>query len=197
MIKVAITGNIASGKSQVERIILSLGYKVADTDKINHYILLTDNEAIEEIKQEFKEHDVLDDNNNISRTKLGEIVFNNDEKKVKLEEILHKRIKKKVNDFFIDNSNEKIVFVAVPLLFETHQENDFDKIIFVSADEDIRLKRLMERNNYSEKYAKIRIAAQDSELTKISKSDYVIYNNSDLISLRKQVADILTKIQAD
>ena len=195
MIKVAITGNIASGKSQVEKILLSLGYKVADTDKINHFILLTDMSAINEIKNSFSDDDILDENGVISREKLGKIVFSKDEKKEILESILHKRITAKVIEFFNRNENEKMVFVAVPLLFETHNEYLFDKIIFVSADEDIRLKRLMERNNYSQKYAKVRIASQLPEIEKIKKAYYVIYNNSDFISLRNQVNDVVNKLK--
>jgi len=194
MIKVALTGNIASGKSQVEKILLSLGYKVADTDKINHFILASDFSVIKEIKEAFEEDDILDENKNISREKLGKIVFSTDWKKVKLEEILHKRIFEKVNEFFEQNKDEKIVFVSVPLLFETKQEGNFDKILFVSADEDIRLKRLMKRNNYSEKYAKVRIASQKKEFEKIKKSDYVIFNNSDFQSLRKQVESVIKQI---
>ena len=197
MIKVALTGNIASGKSQVEKILLSMGYKVADTDKINHFILLTDRIAINEIKASFSDDDILDEDETISREKLGKIVFSEGEKKLKLEAILHKRIIAKVIDFFNENSSEKVVFVAIPLLFETHQEGLFDKIIFVSADEDVRLKRLMERNNYSKKYAKARIASQEPETEKILKSDYVIYNNADFISLRNNVNSVLNKLLSD
>jgi dephospho-CoA kinase len=194
MIKVAITGNIASGKSQVEKILLSLKYKVADTDKINHFILLTDMSAIKEIKETFSKEDILDEDGCISRAKLGKIVFSDDSKKLQLEDILHKRIIAKVQSFFNENANEKVVFVAIPLLFETHREKDFDKIIFVSADKDVRLKRLMARDNYSEKYARIRIDAQADEKEKIEKSDFVIYNNSDYINLRKQIRDILAQL---
>lgn len=194
MIKVAITGNIASGKSQVENILIALGFKVADTDKINHSILIDDNSAIEEIKQAFTDYDVLDENGNISRQKLGSLIFSDFIKKRKLEEILHKRINIKVEEFFVSNSAENIVFVSIPLLFETNQQNKFDKIIFVSAPESLRLSRLVERNNYTFEYAKTRIASQDSEESKIKKSDFVIYNNSDLISLKKQVVEVLKNL---
>lgn len=194
MLKVAITGNIASGKSQVEKILLSLGHKVADTDKINHFILSSDSSAISEIKEAFSFDDILDDNGAISRSKLGNVVFSDIQKKRKLEKILHKRINKKVDEFFEENKNEKIVFIAIPLLFETNQQNKFDKIIFISSDENIRVKRLIERNNYSLEYAKTRIASQDKEFDKIKKSDFVIYNNSDLVNLKKQVNDILNHL---
>ena len=194
MKKIAITGNIASGKSQVEKMILSYGYKVADTDKINHFILASDISAINEIKNAFAEDDILDLNSNISREKLGKIIFSVGWKKLKLEEILHKRIAAKVEEFYNENSKEDFVFVAIPLLFETKQEDNFDKIIFVSADYDVRLNRLIQRNGYTEKYAKTRIASQMKDDEKIKKSDCIIYNNSDLISLRKQVDSVLKQI---
>ena len=194
MKKIAITGNIASGKSQVEKILLSLGYKVADTDKINHFILASDIKTINKIKDAFKDDDILEENGEISREKLGKIVFSVGWKKIKLEEILHKEINHKIEDFSTENNDKNIVFVSIPLLFETNQEDKFDKIIFVSADEDVRLKRLIERNGYDLKYAKIRIASQQKEAEKLKKSDYIIYNNSDLISLQKQVISILNQL---
>lgn len=197
MLKVAITGNIASGKSQVERILLTMGFKVADTDKLNHFILASDYSAIQEIKNAFIEDDILDENNHISREKLGKVVFSSVDKKIKLEEILHKRIFQKVEEFFNENSSRDIVFVSIPLLFETNQQVNFDKIIFVSAEKDIRLKRLINRNNYTEEYALKRISSQEDEFDKIKKSDYTIYNNSDFISLKKQVIDVVNALKND
>ena len=194
MLKVAITGNIASGKSQVEKMLLSAGYKVIDSDKINHYILASDYKVIKEIKSVFSDDDILDEDGNISRRKLGDVVFYSDEKRKKLEQILHVKIFEKVTEFLKENSSEKFVFVSVPLLFETNMENNFDKIIFVSADEDIRLKRLMARNNFTKAKAKKRINSQQTENEKIKKSDFIIFNNSDFINLRKQVNNILEQL---
>lgn len=192
MLKVAITGNIASGKSQAEKYLLLKGFKVIDTDKIGHNLLETDDAVINEIKSVFK--DVTDERGKISRDKLGKIIFYDPDKKKTVEQIIHKRIFEKVNEFFTENENEKIVFVAIPLLFETNTQSMFDKIIFVSADENIRLKRLMQRNGYSPEYAKVRIQAQDNEISKINKSDYVISNNSDIKSFEENLDKVLNEI---
>lgn len=192
MIKVAIAGNIASGKSQAEKILSDMGYCVVDTDKINHALLSSDKNTISEIKNAFTS--IENDDGSISREKLGQIVFSDEKKKKLLEKILHKRIFEKLDEFFDENSDKAVVFVSIPLLFEVNKEKDFDKIIFISADKEIRLKRLIERNNYTEEYALKRINAQDNEAEKIRKSDFVIHNNSDLQTLKNQILNILEQL---
>ena len=90
MIKVAITGNIASGKSQVEKFISELGYLVVDTDDMAHQVLF---DYKDEIIYLFKNDDIIDEKGEISRIKLGKIVFSNSEKKSLLEKFSHFKIK--------------------------------------------------------------------------------------------------------
>lgn len=182
MIKVAVTGNIASGKSQVERFISELGYFVVDADKLGHQVLL---DYKEEIIPLFENDDILDESGEISRIKLGNIVFFDEEKKKNLEKFSHKKIREKICELFLLNKDKELVFVAVPLLFEAEMENLFDKIIFVSAPESIRVDRLMKRNNYTKEQAMARINSQQEEQEKIKKSDFVINNNSDLENLKQ------------
>ena len=193
MKKIAITGNIASGKSQVEKILEDLNYFVIDTDKINNELLLNDEKTKQEIKLAFKNYDI-ETNNNISKEKLGNIVFNNKKEKEKLENILHKKILEKIEFYTKENENKDIIFVSVPLLFEVNWDKYFDKIIFISAKEELRIKRLINRNNLTKEQALSRINSQDKEENKIKKSDFVIYNNSDLISLKNQINTVLDKL---
>ena len=95
---------------------------------------------------------------------------------------------------FNKNTNEKVVFVSIPLLFETKQEEMFDKIIFISADKETRLKRLIERNNYTKEYALTRINSQMDEEEKLKKSDFIVQNNSDLEHLKDGIKDILNNL---
>lgn len=185
MAKIAITGNIAAGKSIVENILREKGYKVYDADKIAHEILANS----PQVRQAFCEFDILNDGE-ISREKLGKLVFNNKELRQRLENIIHPQIKQ-----FIEELNDELVFVAVPLLFEAQLEGLFDKIIFISAPERLRLKRLMARNNLTEKEALVRINAQEPEDEKIKKSDFVIKNKHTISNITEKIEDILHKIK--
>ena len=182
MLKVAITGNIASGKSQVEKII-SEKYPVYDADKIVHKIL--------ENLKDFYGYDVFTDGK-IDRKKLGELVFSNPDLKKKLEEIIHPQVKQEILKIF--EQDLPVVFISIPLLFETGFDRLFDKIIFVSADSKLRLERLMKRNNFTKEEALRRIQSQGAEEEKIQKSDFVICNNSTLTDLKTQTDLALAKI---
>lgn len=179
MIKVAITGNIASGKSAVEKILLEKGYKVFDTDKIAHEILKNN----EDVKNIFGTTD---------RKELGKIVFDNQEKLKQLEEIIHPKVKEEILKIF--EIEEEIVFISVPQLFESGFDKLFDKIIFISADERIRLERLMKRNSLNLEDAQKRISAQLNENEKIKKSDFLIENNSNIENLTEKIDEALKNI---
>ncbi len=164
MTKIAIVGNIASGKSTVEKILQDKGFIVYDTDKIAHEIL-------EENKELFPQAIV---DGNINRKILADIVFNDKKQLEYLESVIHPKIKE-----FIQNiDNTETVFVSVPQLFEAGMENLFDKILFISAPIETRLERLMKRNNLTKEEALVRINAQMSEEEKIAKCDFVIKNDS-------------------
>ena len=176
MLKIAIVGNIASGKSTVEKIIESNGYKVYDTDKITHEILASNEDVI----KAFGTND---------RNELAKIVFSNPDKLKLLESIIHPQVKNELLNIFAKNEN--IVFVSVPQLFEAGFETLFDKIIYITADEDIRKERLIKRNSYTPEEAQKRINAQ-SENGKKEKADFIIENNNSLNDLQNQILDILS-----
>lgn len=189
MLKVAITGNIASGKSEIEKFLKSMGFNVLDTDVVAHDLLKKEN-----IKNQIICFfpNVLE-NDEISRQKLGQIVFADENSRKTLENILHPLIKDEIMRFFCqqEKQGKKIAFVSVPLLFEAKFEGEFDKIILIYADDNIRIKRLMERNHLPLEYAQNRLKIQISQDKKVSLVDYVIYNNSSLKDLRIELEKIL------
>lgn len=189
MLKVAITGNIASGKSTVEKFLVEKGYKVLDTDTITH-VLILENDVKNKIVEIFKGFDILE-NGEISRPKLGKIVFENENLRKKHEQVLHPLIKEKIQQFFIDNNSEKFVFVLIPLLFEAKFEDLFDKKVLVYAEDTARLSRLIERSNLSTEDAQNRLKSQISQEEKIPLADYVIYNTGDIDALSAEVEELL------
>lgn len=172
MIKYAIVGNIASGKSEMEKYIEKKGFVVFNTDFMTHDIL-TDRP---EVAKAFTDYDVFE-YGKLSKDKLAKLVFAEPDLKKKLEEIVHPLILSEIEQIFKVYSDEKAVFISVPLLFEVGWEKYFDKIIFIKSDDKTRLNRLMKRNGYNREYAKQRIDAQMSQNNKCEKSDYVIENN--------------------
>ncbi len=195
MLKIAITGNIASGKSYAEKILAQAGFSVLDTDKIAHRLLEND-DVRKKIIISFFGMDILEDGK-ISRPKLGKLVFTNPILKQKIESILHPLIKIEIDKFFKlkENSGEKVVFVAVPLLYEAKFENMFDKILLICADDKTRLKRLLERNpNLSEEDALNKMYAQLPQEEKVKKSDFVIYNDSSLKNFSNEIDLFISKI---
>lgn len=177
--RIALTGNIASGKSAVSEILKQKGFEVLDTDEVSHKLLTVKNK---ELFDAFKDYDVFE-NGEFSRFKLGKIIFNDENLRKKLESILHPQIAQEIEKF---NG-----IVAIPLLFEAKMEYLFDKIIMVYADDSIRLERLMKRNNFTEQEAKARMNSQISQDEKVDLCDLVIYNNGTIEELTIKLSQYL------
>lgn len=195
MLKVAITGNIAAGKSEVEKILIEKSFPVLCADVVVHNLLRDDEEVKNKFIEALKGFDFLE-YGEISRPKLGKIVFTNESARKKSEEILHPLVKKEIEKFFKEQSRQgsKIAFVAVPLLFEAHFEDLFDKIILVYADDKIRLKRLMQRSDLTQEHAQSRLDIQMNQDNKKALSDFIIYNNDSLESLNEDVINLLRQL---
>ena len=178
MIKIAITGPIASGKSLVEEFLRREGAVTLDTDKVAHKIL--DNNP-----------KVLALFGTTDRKQLGEIVFSDKQKLKQLESIIHPEVKRIVQEFFEENKDKKFIAVSVPLLYEANMENMFDYRIMVTADEGIRLQRLMNTRNLTEEEALKRIRVRNVQ----PRGDFIIENNDTIENLQKKVKNILMQIR--
>ena len=191
MKRIAISGNIASGKSEVQKILTDMGYKVLDTDEVSRKLLTVNNK---ELFDAFKSRDVFE-NGEFSRYKVGQLIFSDEEARLKIASVMHPQIAKEIEKFYNENETEDMLFVGIPLLFEAKMEYLFDKIIFIFADDLIRFERLLKRNHYSEEHAKARLKCQMPQEEKIELSDYVINNNGSLPELKSSVIKLIEQIR--
>ena len=190
MIKIGLTGNIAAGKSFVINIFEDLGIPAVSADNIVHDLYEHDDFIHNKVVEIFKNYDIFSENK-IDRKKIGEIIFSNGKIKKELETLLHKEVIKKISDFFDENKDKKIAVAEIPLLFENHYENLFDKIIMVYANDDLRFDRIKKRNNFDDEYIKKIMNSQLSQDLKREKSDFVIINeNKTSDELKKEITKI-------
>ncbi len=187
---IGITGSIASGKTEVVKLLTKKGYQVHSTDQLGHKAL-----EIEEVKEKLADklgREILSRDGQIDRNKLSQIVFRNKAHLQYLNSVTHPQIFKLMR-ILIDQATSDYIFFEVPLLFEAELENYFDFIITVSTRQENQLIRLMRRNQLKLEDAKIKLASQYSNQVKEKKADYVINNNNDLNQLKRKV-DQLIKI---
>ena len=151
MIKIAITGNIGTGKTTVSQIIKFLGYNVFESDEAVKKIF-EKKEIIQRIKKSFGtlKSELFDDTGNIDKSELGNLVFSNKDKLKKLEKIVHPEIWKIQKKFTYDNSKSRVVFFDIPLLFEKGLQKKYDYIIYTYVSYKIQKKRVLERKDMTE-----------------------------------------------
>ncbi len=195
MLSVGLTGNIASGKSIVESYFEKKGIPVINADDVTHELIEKDREIQSKIKKLFAQEDIFNDNGSLSRSKIGRIVFSDQDKLEELENIIHPAVIKKIEEFFDKNRDAQIAIASVPLLFEIDIQPMFDKTILVCADKKIRLQRLMNRNGYSLEHALDRINSQISQEEKRNIADFIIENNNDILELELQINKIIERLK--
>lgn len=191
MKKIAISGNIASGKTTVQKIIEAKGYKVLDTDDVSRDLLTVKNIPLNEA---FKNYDVFEDGE-FSRFKVGQLIFSDKQARKLIADVMHPQVKEVMLEFFEDNKDDELLFVGIPLLFEANMQDLFDKIIFVYTDDELRLERLIQRNNYTVEHAKNRLLSQKPQEEKVKLSDFIVTNNGAKEELEKQVIKLLEQIR--
>lgn len=187
-----LTGGIASGKSTVSNIFKKYGIYIADADKIAKE-LGNRKDVIDEIGEKISKT-VIDENGNVNRAKLKEIVFCDKSKLEILNKIYHPKIREEFKKIKLNSSKNDIIIFDVPLLFETGMYTLCDKKILVYVNEDIQIERLIARDGITKELAKKIIDSQMSLDEKKSKSNILIENNGSLEELEKKVEKVYKKI---
>jgi dephospho-CoA kinase len=191
---IGLTGGIASGKSTVARMLLEMNIPVIDADIEARNVVEKGEKAYDQIVNVFGS-DILTDTGEIDRTKLGSIVFHNENKRMQLNSIVHPAVRERMNikKEKLLNEGHQMVVLDIPLLFESRLTHMVEKTILVYVNEDIQLKRLISRNQLTQHEANARIQSQMPLKDKLQLADEVIDNNGTIENTKKQLILIINK----
>src|SRR5262249_3208174 len=176
MLKIGLTGGIATGKSYVLSALSELGCEVIDADTMAHRAIEPGRPAYFEIIDHFG-RDILNEDGSINRAALGAIIFTNKNARERLNEIVHPRVYEAQLEWLDDVPRRHPAAVAVvdaALMVETGSYRRFDKVIVVYCDPELQLRRLTERNGFTREQAQARISAQMPSAEKLKYADFSI-----------------------
>jgi dephospho-CoA kinase len=191
MFIIALTGGIACGKSTVAEYFKSLGIMVIDADEISRELVKPNTSALAEIIAHFGEQ-IKNEDGTLNRKKLKAIIFEQPNEKIWLENLLHPLILK---EMFTRAQLAKSVYVVldIPLLAEIdlmHYASMIHRIIVVTCNQKLQLQRLRQRDQLDEKFAKKILKAQSSEKARLALADDIIYNQDDIVALKRKVEQL-------
>ncbi|HCZ0187914.1 TPA: dephospho-CoA kinase [Staphylococcus aureus] len=188
---IGLTGGIASGKSTVSELLSVFGFKVVDADKAAREAVKKGSKGLAQVREVFGD-EAIDENGEMNRRYMGDLVFNHPEKRLELNAIIHPIVR----DIMEEEKQEYLkqgynVIMDIPLLFENELENTVDEVWVVYTSESIQMDRLMQRNNLSLEDAKARVYSQISIDKKSRMADHVIDNLEDKLELKQNLERLL------
>jgi len=193
---IGLTGGIGSGKSTVGAILAESGAKVIDADKVIHEVYLPGTEGLKKVVKAFGK-DILAENGEVDRKKLGAKVFNNPEALEKLNKILHplgyRLVKSRLEGY--RKQGVPVVVLEVILLVEAGWDHLADEIWVTAVSEDVVVERLKKQRGLSREEVLARIHSQTSNEERISHADVVIYNDDGYDELKAAVLKNWKRIQ--
>lgn len=191
MLRIALTGGIATGKSYVLDRFRRHGVTCLDADTLAHGVTAAGTEATAAIAERFG-RDILDADGAVDRAKLGPLVFADASARRDLEAIVHPAVYRAIQAGLraFELLGARLAVVDVPLLFETGRASDFDAVIVTACPVDVQVERLRERG-LIETDIRQRLAAQMPTEQKMSSADFVIRTDGSFAATDAQIADVL------
>jgi len=194
-IVVGLTGGIASGKSTVAAIFREMSIPIIDADQIAKEVVQNGRAAYSKIVETFGKG-ILQEDLEINRAALGQIIFHNEQERQKLNSIVHPEVRKemlKQKEQLIAEQYQLVV-LDIPLLFESKLTYLVDQVVVVYVNELVQLERLQKRNNLSKEDALARIKSQLPLTEKVKMADFVINNNGSIAETKEQVIKLVSKL---
>jgi len=192
MIVIGITGGIGSGKTTISNILKEMGYPVFDCDKKAKFLYDIDPYVMKNIRDAFGKDIYV--NNILNREKLARIVFNDKESLDKLNSIVHPKTREYMYDFIIAQMDNDICFVESAIMFESELNKLMDKIISVTAPQDVRIDRVIKRDNTTKEKVLERINNQMNEEERLLQSDIIISTHQPLDNVKEILSHLVETI---
>jgi dephospho-CoA kinase len=194
MVRVALTGGIATGKSHCLQRFASLGAATIDADVLSREAVAPGSPGLHAVADRFGPG-VLAPDGSLDRAALGRLVFADQKARASLEAIIHPEVYRRVRDWYANLPSTHVVAIAdIPLLFETGHNHDFDQVIVAACSPDEQLRRVMARDGQGEADARARLAAQWPIGEKVNRASRVIWTDRGFGETNRQVADVYTAL---
>lgn len=195
MIRAALTGGIATGKSYCVNRFRALGVPVIDADVLAREAVAPGSSGLRAVVDRFGA-DLLLADGSLNRPALGAIVFSDSAARAALESIIHPEVRHRIREWLAQLPHDTRVAIAdIPLLFETGQEHDFDRVIVAACDPAEQVRRVMLRDGLSTDEARRRLAAQWPIEEKVARADFVIRTDGSHAETDAQVKDVLDALR--
>jgi len=198
MLRVGLTGGIATGKSTAGQMFVELGCHLIDSDRITHQLFEPGQSVHKTVVEQFGKRIVAPDGT-IDRRILGEIVFKEDpEARLKLNRLVHPAVIQRQQEWLNEMQQKDpdgVAIVDAALMIEVGTYKNYDKVIVVTCSPEIQKRRLLERSGLKEDEIDARIRSQMPMSEKVKYADFVIDNSGDLADTRRQVTEINARLR--
>ncbi len=194
MLRVGLTGGIASGKSTVSVLLEQHGAVVIDSDVLARDVVAPGTPGLAELVIAFGP-DILTENGELNRAAMGRRVFGDADARARLEAIIHPRVRSRATKIESASPYDAIVVHDIPLLVETGQYDQFDQVVVVDVPEQVQVDRLIRTRGMSEDEARSRIAAQATREQRLAAADHILVNDGSRERLRADVAALWRKLR--
>ncbi len=191
VLKVALTGGIASGKSLVSDLLEIHGCKIIDLDVISREVVMPGTDGLKELVNSFGESILLSDGS-LDRKNLRDVLYKKGRNRALIEQILHPKILQKMKSL-MDDCHEGVMIVVIPLLVEKQLWGPFDRAVVVDCESETQINRLIERDTVDTEKAKTMLLAQASREQRLQLNDHL---PTDIIENNSRISDLKEKVDA-
>jgi dephospho-CoA kinase len=195
VLRVALTGGIATGKSYCLRRFAELGAATIDADQLAREAVGPGSAGLTAVRERFGAQVIAADGT-LDRAALGRIVFADTKARAALEAIIHPEVYRRIREWFANLPSATVAIADIPLLFETGHNHDFDEVIVAACDPEEQIRRVMARDGLSNADARARLAAQWPIGEKVARATHVIWTDRGFGETDRQVGEIYARLSS-